>query len=116
MMIHTYSPWVVNLRSPLAAWHGCGGWNIYIYIGGDGCRDYTDDLLSWPFVIGMPLLDQKVLGDGDMMGIFLLGDIDIVLMISNTMEEIWSMSWTIKHCIDCSVSKEINGNKGWEEG
>jgi hypothetical protein len=85
-------------------------------IGGDGCRDYTDDLLSWPFVIGMPLLDQKVLGDGDMMGIVLLGDIDIVLMISDTMEEIWSISWTIKHCIDCSVSKEINGNKGWEEG
>jgi hypothetical protein len=36
----------------------------------------------------MPLLDQNVLGDGDMMGIVLLGDIDIVLMISNTMEEI----------------------------
>jgi hypothetical protein len=34
------------------------------------------------------LLDQKVLGDGDMMGIVLLGDIDIVLIISNTMEEI----------------------------
>jgi hypothetical protein len=36
----------------------------------------------------MPLLAQKVLGDGDMMGIVLLGDIDIVLMISNTTEEI----------------------------
>jgi hypothetical protein len=36
----------------------------------------------------MPLLDQKVLGDGDMMGIVLLGDIDNFLMISNTMEEI----------------------------
>jgi hypothetical protein len=36
----------------------------------------------------MPLLYQKVLGDGDMMGKVLLGDIDIVLMISNTMEEI----------------------------
>jgi hypothetical protein len=36
----------------------------------------------------MPLLDRKVLGGGDMMGIVLLGDIDIVLMISNTMEEI----------------------------
>jgi hypothetical protein len=36
----------------------------------------------------MPLLDRKVLGDGDMMGIVLLGDIDIVLMISNTMKEI----------------------------
>jgi hypothetical protein len=28
----------------------------------------------------MPLLDRKVLGDGDMMGIVLLGDIGIVLM------------------------------------
>jgi hypothetical protein len=36
----------------------------------------------------MPLLDRKVLGDGDMMGIALLGDINIVLMISNTMEKI----------------------------
>jgi hypothetical protein len=36
----------------------------------------------------MPLLDQKVIGDGDPMGIVLLGDIDIILMISNTMEEI----------------------------
>jgi hypothetical protein len=36
----------------------------------------------------MPLLDQKILGDGDMMGIVLLGDIDIVLMISNTIEEV----------------------------
>jgi hypothetical protein len=36
----------------------------------------------------MPLLDQNILGDGDMMGIVLLGDIDIVLTISNTMEEI----------------------------
>ncbi len=40
----------------------------------------------------MPLLDRKVLGDGDMMGIVLLGDIDIVLMISNTVEEVSSMS------------------------
>jgi hypothetical protein len=36
----------------------------------------------------MPLLDQNVLGGGDMMGMVLFGDIDIVWMISNTMEEI----------------------------
>jgi hypothetical protein len=40
----------------------------------------------------MPLLDQKVLGDGDMMRIVLLGVIDVFLMISNTMEEILIMS------------------------
>jgi hypothetical protein len=47
MMTHTYSPWVANPRSLLAARHSRGGGiYIYIHIGGDGCRDYTDDLLS----------------------------------------------------------------------
>ena len=31
---------------------------------------------------------EKILGDGDMMGIVCLGDRDIVLMTSNTNEEI----------------------------
>ena len=31
---------------------------------------------------------KKILGDGDMMGLVRLGDRDIVLMISNTNEEI----------------------------
>jgi hypothetical protein len=31
---------------------------------------------------------EKILGDGDMMGMVCLGDRDIILMISNTNEEI----------------------------
>jgi hypothetical protein len=53
-------------------------------IGGDGCRDNTNDLLSLVY----HCVIEKILGDGDMMGIVRLGDRDIVLMTSNTNEEI----------------------------